>query len=173
MYSSLISKVHEHHCKRQNVQNSPTHDIIENSSIQPYPLRKRPKVENPTVFHLQSLSTGDIIPVLDRHTLGHVVDLVDTDKSGSKLELENKLAMSTWKRKSTAPTILFLNEITMNWAFFVRSLMYEATMETFKKLAHVFITIGSNPTHISEVQGSIDLVHDIERSRFVVVKSED
>jgi hypothetical protein len=106
--------------------------ISSKTAYNPYSPGKRPKVKNPTVFHLQSLSTGDIIPVLDRHTLGHVVDLVDTDKSGSKLELENKLAKSTRKRTSTAPTILFLNEMTMNWAFFVRSLMYEATMETLK-----------------------------------------
>lgn len=39
MTQVLIFKVHEHDCKRKDVQNSPTHDIIENSSIQPYSLR--------------------------------------------------------------------------------------------------------------------------------------
>lgn len=64
--------------------------------------------------------------------------------------------------------------MTMNWAFFVRSLMYEATIETFKrKLVHVPITSRMRLTHVSEIQGGIDLVHDIEWSRLVVVKSED
>lgn len=39
MTQVLICKVHEHDCKTKNVQNSPTHDIIENNSIQPYSFR--------------------------------------------------------------------------------------------------------------------------------------
>jgi hypothetical protein len=37
-------------------------------------------------YHPQSSPTFDIISVLDRHTLGHVVDLVNTDKTRGKLE---------------------------------------------------------------------------------------
>ena len=53
--------------------------------------RLKPKDKN-TIHHLQSLATRDIIPVLDRHTLGHVIDLVNTNKSGGKFELEYVLA---------------------------------------------------------------------------------
>lgn len=53
---------------------------------------KRLKLKNDNAaHHLHSLATRDIIPVLDCHALGHVIDLVNTNKSRGKLELENVL----------------------------------------------------------------------------------
>lgn len=37
-------------------------------------------------YHLQSSPTLDIVSVFDRDTLGHVVNLVNTDKTRGKLE---------------------------------------------------------------------------------------
>lgn len=93
----LIFKVHEHECKRK-ISKTPRPMISsrKKTAYNPIHPRRRPKSQNNNaVFHLQSLSTRDIISVLDRHTLGHVVNLIDTDKSGSKLKLDNMLAMST------------------------------------------------------------------------------
>lgn len=58
-----------------------------------------------------------------------MVDLVDSDKSGCEFELQ--MLVYVWVERCAGLTILFLSEMTMNWAFLVRSLIYEATMETY------------------------------------------
>jgi hypothetical protein len=82
---------------KAKMSKTPRPMISSKTAYNPIQPGKRLKGNHNAVFHLQSLSTRDIIPVLNRHTLSHVVNLVDADKSGSKLELENMLAMSTWK----------------------------------------------------------------------------
>jgi hypothetical protein len=66
----------------------PTHDIIKKSR-QPYPARYlsigcRQKEYAHAPY---SLPTLNIISVLNRNTLGHVVDLVDANKARSQFEL--------------------------------------------------------------------------------------
>lgn len=72
---------------------------------------------------LQSLPALDVVSILDCHTLGHVVDLVHTDETGSKLELQEISQYSIVSKFERELTMLFLKEMTMNCAFLVRSLM--------------------------------------------------
>lgn len=71
----------------------------------------------------QSLPALDVVSIFDCHTLGHVVDLVHTDKTGSKFELQEIRQCSIVYKFERELTMLFLKEITMNCAFLVRSLM--------------------------------------------------
>lgn len=70
-----------------------------------------------------SLPAFDIVSVLNGDTLGHMIDLVDTNKSRGKFELQVDQLPVSGEGMSNGLTMLLRNEMTMNWAFFVRSLM--------------------------------------------------
>lgn len=59
------------------------------------------------------LSALDIVPVLNGDTLGHVVDLVDTNKPRGKFEL-HVISFKSCESMSNRLTILLRNEMTMN-----------------------------------------------------------
>lgn len=98
----------------------------------------------------------DIIPILDRHRLGHVIDFVNTNQSGR--ELEHVIS----QRND--------NELGVLSAFFDVG-GYDGDLFQFSCVL-IFSRFGVRSSYISEIQGSINLIHDIQRRRLIVMQRE-
>jgi hypothetical protein len=82
--------------------------------------------KNPISIRRATLPGGDVILVLDRYTLGLESRMVSTSfkqKREGIFELTMWLTLYTPTNLEASSNMLLRNEMTMNWAFLVRSLM--------------------------------------------------